>query len=97
MRYFCPFHSRYFVTIFGDFEEFIDNQNLRRLSITLRKRQNDDFRKFNFFNKSRKKNIKYLESKQVRNNEIDKLMNLASSRKIKKIVAKLLGIYKALT
>lgn len=83
--------------IFGDFEEFIDNQNLRRLSITLRKRQNDDFRKFNFFNKSRKKNIKYLESKQVRNNEIDKLMNLASSRKIKNIVAKLLGIYKALT
>lgn len=96
MRYFCPFHSRYFVTIFGDFEEFIDNQNLRRLSITLHKRQNDDFRKFNFFNKSRKKNIKYLK-KQVRNNEIDKLMNLASSRKIKKIVAKLLGIYKALT
>lgn len=94
MRYFCPFHSRYFVTIF---EEFIDNQNQRRLSITLRKRQNDDFRKFNFFNKSRKKNIKYLKSKQVRNNEIDKLMNLASSRKIKNIVAKLLGIYKALT
>lgn len=67
MRYFCPNHSGYFITIrFGDFEEFIDNQNQRRLSTTIRdKRQNDDFREFNFFNESRTKNIRYLESKKV--------------------------------